>query len=142
MRPWFVLICALLVTACLPQNIATPNPVVETTVEAFVEPTATPDCIHAEGVTLDVRRISDTGVELHARGLQPGEIPFVIHSTSISGVGGMSGESGKFVEGADGQGEFVYELKGLIPLEGETSATWDIRFIHARGVECAIIILP
>ena len=142
MRLWFVLIFALLVTACLPQSTATPSRVVETTVETFVEPTATPDCIHAEGVTLDVRRINDSSVELHARGLQPGEIPFVIHSTSISSVGGMSGESGKFVEGADAQGEFIFVLKGLIPLAGETSATWDIRFIHARCVECAIIILP
>ena len=141
MRPWFVLIFALLVTACLPQNTATHSPVVEMTVETFVEPTATPDCIHADGVTLDVRRINDSSVELHARGLQPGEIPFVIHST-FSRTRSMSGEAGSFVEGADGQGEFVYELKGLIPLEGETSATWDIRFIHARGVECAIIILP
>ena len=141
MRPWFVLICALLVTACLPQNTATPSPIVEMTVEAFVEPTAAPDCIHAEGVTLDVRRISDTGVELHASGLQPGEIPYITHST-FSRTRSMSGAAGSFVEGADGQGEFVYELKGLIPLEGETSATWDIRFIHARGVECAIIILP
>ena len=142
MRPWFVLIFALLITACLPQGTVTPSPIVEMTVEAFVEPTTTPDCIHADGVTLDVHRISDTGVELHASGLQPGEIPFVIHSTSISGVGGMSGESGKFIEGADAQGEFIFVLKGLRPLAGETSATWDIRFIHARGVECAIIILP
>lgn len=142
MRPWFVLIFALLITACLPQNAATPSPAVETAVDAFVEPTVTPDCIHAEGVTLDARRISDSSVELHARGLQPGEIPFVIHSTSIIGVGGMSGESGKFVEGADAQGEFNFVVKGLVPLAGETSATWDIRFIHARGVECAIVILP
>lgn len=130
------------IAACAPQITASTVTVVEMTVEAFVEPTATPDCLHVDGVTLNVTRISDTGVELHASGLQPGEIPFVIHSTSISGVGGMSGESGKFVEGADAQGEFIFVLKGLIPLEGETSATWDIRFIHARGVECATVTLP
>lgn len=142
MRSWFALIFVVLITACQPQNLATHSPGVETTVEGFVEPSVTPDCKHAEGVTLDVRRIKDSSVELHARGLQPGEIPLVIHSTSISGVGGISGESGIFVEGADAQGEFIFVLKGLIPLAGESSATWDIRFIHARGVECAIIILP
>jgi len=107
----------------------------------FVEPTATPDCLHTDGVTLDVRRISDSGVELRARGLQPGEIPYITYST-FSSARSMSGTSGIFVKGADANGEFVFELKGLLPLEGQTSAAWDIRFIHARGVECATITLP
>ncbi len=142
MRSWFVVIVCL-ITACLPQSTTTPMPVVEVepAVEPFVEPTSTPDCLHADGVTLDVYRVSDTGVELHARGLQPGEIPYITHST-FSRTRSMSGTAGSFVEGANAQGEFIYELKGLIPLEGETSSTWDIRFFHARGVECATVTLP
>jgi len=42
----------------------------------------------------------------------------------------------------DQHGNFSIDLPGLIRLEGETNATWDIRFIHARGVECATITLP
>jgi len=50
--------------------------------------------------------------------------------------------SGEFAEGADPKGNFSFEQGGLFPPKGETSATWDIRFIHSRGVECATIILP
>jgi hypothetical protein len=114
---------------------------VKVTEAPFVEQTATPDCLHADGVTVDVRRISDSGVELHARGLQPGEIPFITYST-FSGARSMSGTSGSFIKGADANGEFVFEQNGLFPIAGQTSATWDIRFIHARGVECATIALP
>lgn len=141
MRLRFVLTFAFFITACMPQGTATPVTVVELTVEAFVEPTATPDCLHADGVVLDVRRISNTGVELHASGLQPGEIPYITHST-FSRSRSLREESGGFVDGADAKGEFIFVLKGLIPLEGEISSTWDIHFIHARGVECATVTLP
>jgi len=141
MRSWFILIFACFIIGCLPQNTTTPMPVVEVAVEPFVEPTSTPDCLHADGVILDLRRISDSGVELQVSGLKPGEIPYITHST-FNRTGSKSGASGSFVEGADTNGEFVFELKGLLPLEGETSVTWDIRFIHARGVECATVTLP
>jgi len=141
MRSWFILIFACFIIGCLPQNTTTPMPVVEVAVEPFVEPTSTPDCLHADGVTLDLRRISDSGGELHVSGLKPGEIPYITHST-FNRTSSKSGASGSFVEGADTNGKFVFELKGLLPLEGETSATWDIRFIHARGVECATVTLP
>jgi hypothetical protein len=141
MRLWLVLVFTFIITACTPQITASPVTVVEMTVEAFVEPTATPDCLHAEGVTLNVRRISDTGVELHVSGLQPGEIPYITNST-FSRSRSLREESGGFVNGADAQGEFIIVLKGLIPLEGEISSTWDIRFIHARGVECVTVTLP
>jgi len=125
----------------MPQNTTTPITVVEVTVESFVEPTSTPDCLHADGVILDLRRISDSGVELQVSGLKPGEIPYITHST-FNRTSSKSGASGSFVERADTNGKFVFELKGLLPLEGETSATWDIRFIHARGVACATVTLP
>ncbi len=106
-----------------------------------VEPTSTPDCLHADGVTLNVRRISDSSVELQVSGLEPGEMPFITYSTSDSGSS-VRGEAGNFAQGANAKGEFIYKLGGLNPLTGQTSATWDIRLIHSRGVECATITLP
>ena len=145
MRRWIVLVLAGFSIACLMQTTATaiPSPEVEVGIEEpFIEPTATPMCQHSSKVTLNVRRINDSSVELRVNGLQPGEVPYVIHSTSLSGVGGTIGESGTFVEGADENGEFLFMLTGLRPLKGQSSATWDIRFIHIRGVECATITLP
>jgi hypothetical protein len=145
MRLWFVLVIAFLITACASQSTTLPVPTVEVTVEPmvepFVEPTATPDCLHADGVTFNVRRISDSGMELHVSGLEPGEVPYVTYSTSNSGSS-LRGEAGKFAQGANAKGEFIFKETGLHPLTGQTSATWDIRFIHARGVECATITLP
>jgi hypothetical protein len=107
-----------------------------------VSPTATPDCEPAAGVTIDVRRVSDTTAVLHASGLQPGEIPFIFYSTSISGVGTKRGEAGRFTNGANEYGEFSFELTGLQPLEGQARTTWDIRLVHRRGFACSEITLP
>lgn len=139
MRPWIVLVVAAFAIACAP-----PVPVVieEPMTEPFVEPTPTPDCLHAEGVTMEVRRIRDTTVALDVSGLQPGEKPTVIYSTSIANKSSAMTEMYGFAEGADENGEFSIDLPGLVPLEGQTRATWDIRFIHARGVECATVTLP
>jgi hypothetical protein len=140
MRPWIDLIFAVSVSGCL--TVGTTTPIVEVPLEeAYVEATATPLCQHSLAVTVETRRISDSTVELHASGLQPGEMPYVIYST-FSKNGGTMGEMGIFLEGADENGEFSVSLPGLIPLGGEISATWDIRFIHARGVECTTITLP
>lgn len=139
MKPWIVLAIAALAIACAP-----PAPVIveEPMVEPFVEPTATPQCQPAEGVTVEVRRISDTTLGLRVSGLQPGDKPTVIYSTSIPNEGSSMGEMYDFAEGVDENGEFSVDLPGLRPLEGQTSATWDIRFIHARGVECVAVTLP
>ena len=143
MRRWIILAFAIFTIACLIQTAVTETPVIEEAIEEpFIEPTATPDCQHASGVTLEVRRIRDTTVELHVSGLQPGEKPSIIYSTSISGESSAMGEMYDFAEGADQHGEFSVDLPGLRPLEGQTSATWDIRFIHSRGVEWATITLP
>jgi hypothetical protein len=119
-----------------------PTTVVTVQVMPPVSPTATPDCQPAAGVAIEVLRVSDSTALLHASGLQPGEIPFIFYSTSISGVRSMRRESGGFAKGADEQGEFSFELTGLQPLEGQASATWDIRLVHRRGVACAAITLP
>lgn len=119
-----------------------PTPVVEVQIMPPVSPTATPDCQLAAGVAIEVRRLSDTTAVLYASGLQPGEIPFIFYSTSISGVGSMRVEAGGFAKGADEQGEFSFELTGLRPLEGQARATWDIRLVHRRGVACTEITLP
>jgi hypothetical protein len=143
MKLWIVPALAVFMTACLAQTAASATPVVEVAAaETFVEPTATPECQHFPGVTLETVRISDSTVELHVTGLEPGEIPYVTYETSIKNVGGSRGESGQFVNGADEQGAFTVSLPGLFPLKGQTSATWDIQFIHARGVECTTISLP
>lgn len=126
------------------ESLQTVSPTTAVTVQVMppVSPTATPDCQPAAGVMIEVRRLSDTTAMLHASGLQPGEIPFIFYSTSISGVRSMRGESSGFAKGADEHGEFSFELAGLQPLEGQARATWDIRLVHRRGVACTEITLP
>ena len=93
-------------------------------------------------MTLEVLRLTNTIVVLHASGLQPGEIPFVFYSTSISGVGSKRGEAWGFAKGADERGEFSVQLTSLRTLNGQSEATWDIRLVHARGVACTEVTLP
>jgi hypothetical protein len=126
------------------ESLQTVSPTTAVTVQVMppVSPTATPDCQPATGVTIEVRRLGDTTAVLHASGLQPGEIPFIFYSTSISGVGSIRRESYGFAKGADEHGEFSFELTGLQPLEGQARATWDIRLVHRRGVACTEITLP
>lgn len=132
----------LLIAIAESLQIIYPTPVVAVQIMPPISPTATPDCQPIAGVMIEVRRLSDTTAVLHASGLQPGEIPFIFYSTSISGVRSMRGEAGGFAKGADEQGEFSFELTGLQPLEGQARATWDIRLVHRRGVACAAITLP
>lgn len=141
MRRWTILAFAMFTIVCLMETTTVTPVIVEVKEEPFIEPTATPVCQHADGVTLDVRRIRDTTVMLHASGLQPGERPTVIYST-FSNTGSAMAELGYFAEGADEYGELSVDLLGLMPLEGQISANWDIRFIHLHGVECATITLP
>jgi hypothetical protein len=138
---WIVTVIALFCTACQTQAAATEIPVVEVSTGMYEIPTATPDCQHADGVTLDIQRVSHKGVILHISGLQPGEVPYIIYSTSSADASTMM-TSGYAVTGADANGEFTTDSPGLIPLKGQTSAIWDIRLIHSRGVECATITLP
>ena len=143
MKHWIVLMIVMFGSvACMPQTTATevPPPEVMVAVEPFVEPTPTPDCQHADGVTLEVIRISDTGVTVRASGLQPGEIPYITYS-AFGRSSSARMEAGRFVKGADAQGNFS-DAQELMPPQGEISATWEIRFTHARGVECATITLP
>ncbi len=107
-----------------------------------VSPSATPDCQPASGVTLEVQRLTNTIVVLHTGGLQPGEIPSIFYSTSVAGVGSKRGEAWGFAKGADEHGEFSVQLTSLVPLDGQSEATWDIRLVHARGVACTEITLP
>ena len=138
---WILPMIAFCCTACQPQA-PTEMPVVVVSTGTFIVPTATPDCQHAEGVTLEVQRLSESKVSLHITGLQPGEIPYIIYSTSLTAAGAKMIASGVFVNGADARGEFRTDQAGLSPLPDQTSAIWDIRLIHSRGVECASITLP
>ncbi len=137
-----ILLIALLSTACIPQVTQTVVPVVTASTEAPKIPTATLECQHAESVVLDVRRLSDSKVTLSISGLQPEEVPFITYSTFQNGAASKRGEISKFVKGANTKGEFTTEIGGLLPLPGQTTATWDIRIIHSHGVECATITLP
>jgi hypothetical protein len=141
MKGWIVLALALFLSGCLTQPAATATPIYEVPKEEpYIEPSATPTCQPFPGVTFEVRHVSGSMIELQARGLESGETPSVIYST-FSNAGGTLGEE-RFMHGADERGEFSASLSGFMPLEGQTSATWDIRFIHSRGVECATITFP
>ncbi len=107
-----------------------------------VTPSATPDCQPASGVALEVQRISNTAALLKVSGLQPGEVPSVFYSTEINGIGSRRGDAWGFAKGADEHGNFSLQLTSLVPLDGQSSATWDIRLVHKRGVACTSITLP
>lgn len=139
-RPWIVLAVSLFISACISQASVTETTVVVESTGTFVISTATPDCLHAEGVTLEIRRISDTKVTLLISGLQPGEAPYITYYASQGGSS-RGGASGFSVKGADAQGKFSADL-GLLPPDGYASAIWDIRVIHSRGLECATVTLP
>lgn len=130
-----VLVLALLAAACQPA----PTPIVILdTPTAEVDPI--PACRHFEGATLDMRRVGDDQVRLHVTGLQPGENPSVIYTTTATDVVTSKVEMYDVAEGADETGAFSIILSGLRPLSDE-SATWDVRLIHERGVECATITI-
>jgi hypothetical protein len=114
-------------------------------VEPYVEPTGTPDCQPSQEVKLEVQKTGPRSVSLHASGLQPGETPRVIFGASTERFGAF-GDTGIPEDGADEQGGFSLELGALVLGYGSpdapSSAVWDIRLIHARGVACAEISLP
>jgi len=143
MRQWIILTLAMLTSGCLTRPAATPTPIYEVPkVEPFVEPTATPVCQHFPGVTLETIRRSETTIELHVAGLQPGEKPTVIYGTATGDSSASRVEMYDFANGADEQGGFTVSLPGLRPPTGQSSAAWDIRFVHSRGVECTTVTLP
>ncbi len=136
MRRWIILIVAVLTVSCVssfPGSVPTSRP--------FAAATATPMCQHSPGVTVTTRRTSDTSVELHVSGLQPGENPYLLYSTS-NGNETSLGEIHDPRKGADGNGEFTAILSDLKSLEGQPTTTWDVRVIHSHGVECTTITLP
>lgn len=139
MKKWTIAATAMLIAACM--ALATATPIREVPrAGPFIEPTATPVCQPFTGVTLETHRIHASAVELQVSGLEPGDVPDVLYST-FSSNGGTTGIS-RSVEGADENGEFSFNLTGLFPVEGQSSATWDIRVVHSRGVECTAITLP
>jgi len=137
--------CTLILwlSACTaPAAQPTDVPAIAPTILPPTTPTATPDCQPAAGVTVTVQRLTDTTALLHATGLQPGEIPSVFYSTSNGAGKSSRTEAWGFANGADAHGEFSFELHNLQPPEGQTTAAWDIRLVHRRGVACAQITVP
>ncbi len=135
-------VLVVLLTLCAACQARMPTPAVTTEISPYVAPSVTPDCQPASGVTVEIRPVSNTAVGLVAKGLQPGEVPSVFYSTEVNGVGSKRGEAWGFAKGADQNGNFSTELTGLVPVEGQGSATWDIRLVHRRGVACAQVTLP
>ena len=144
MKQWLLLTALIFCSACQPLTAPDPTPSIEEVpmVEPPIEPTAMHVCQHADGVNLEILRLKDTTIKMNVSGLQPGEKPSIIYRTSIAGEASTMTEMYNFATGAGQQGEFSVDVPGLLPLEGQTNATWDIRFIHSRGVECATIVLP
>ncbi len=136
------IILLVLLVLCAACQAEARTPAVATEVAPYAAPSATPDCQPASGVTLEIRPVSNTTVGLVAKGLQPGEVPSVFYSTEVGGVGSKRVEAWGFAKGADQNGNFSLELTGLTPLDGQSSATWDIRLVHTRGVACTRITLP
>jgi hypothetical protein len=132
----FILLALTLLTAAC-QSTATPIVIIDTPTE---EAAAIPACEHFEGATLQMRRVGDDQVRLQVGGLQPGEHPSVIYTTTATEVAASKVEMFDVAEGADASGDFSIVLSGLRPL-GEESVTWDVRLIHERGVECATITI-
>jgi hypothetical protein len=130
-----LLTLTLLIAAC--QSTATPIVIIDTPAQ---EANPIPACRPVEGVALDMRRLGDDQVRLHVSGLQPGEHPSLIYTTTATEVVSSQVEMYDVVEGADAEGRFSIVLSGLRPL-GDNSATWDVRLIHARGVACATITI-
>ncbi len=141
MKGWLVLILAGLCAACQTQTIT--NPTVWVTVEAPLMQTLTPtpECLPVPGVSIEIHPIDASSVGLIAKGLQPGEKPHIVYSASGNGHTTRV-EAGPFAQGADPQGAFSIRLSGMSPVGGQLDSTWDIRFIHARGVACAEVTLP
>ncbi len=135
-----LLMLVLLCAGCQMQRPAAPTVVPQ--VMPPVAPSATPECQAVPGVTLEVKRMSRTTVELTAKGLQPGEIPTVLYSTEMAGVGSARIEAGSFAKGADASGNFSVQLTGMAPLDGQTSAVWDVRLVHRSGVACVRVTMP
>jgi hypothetical protein len=128
--------------ACLTQTLASPVPVVEVSTELPGTPYTIPACEPAGGVTFEVRNLAyqETSAELIAGGLTPGETPYVYYNTPPGDLPGTGGAyPGNVV---DSDGRFFFQLEHLEPPNGQTSATWDIRLVHRRGVECATVTLP
>jgi hypothetical protein len=105
----------------------------------LVEPSPTPECQELPGVSIEIH-MDNFKPQLTVRGLQPVEKPHILYSAA-------NAESGAYgdlwsAQGANEQGVFNYRLQPLEVLEGDTTTTWQLRVVHARGVACASIQIP
>jgi hypothetical protein len=91
-------------------------------------------------MTLSVRPLSPTSVEVEIKGLEPGEkLIFIAHAETSRYRSRIEGLP---VAGADADGHFVTQIAGLGPLPGSTRNQWQIQVIHSRGVACTDVTLP
>ncbi len=145
MKGWIVFLIVLIGILCLVQ-LAKPTTVTGvpvSTVSAWT-PDSTPECQPAPGVTFKIQKTGQYRAELIASGLQPGELPYVYYGTldgalGVEFPGNPVNEKGEFFADLNGS---EYNVDVLKPPEGQTSATWEFRLVHERGVECARITMP
>lgn len=140
LKRWLGLMIAIGCVGCQAQGNF-PTPVVTVQVVTEAPPTGTPDCLPVPGVSIELHPSTATSVQLVATGLEPGEKPDVVYSAQSKGYGARSEHWG-FPQGADEKSMFTLLLTGLVPLRDQSHSTWDVRFVHARGVACAEITLP
>ncbi len=146
-----LIVLAGLVSACRPGGagasgqpaaVPMPSPAVTVQVLRTVEPSPTPaPCTPLPaGMSLSVKPLSPTYVQVEIKGLEPGEkLIFIAHAETS---GHRTRSEGLPVAGADSDGHFVYQIGGLGPLPGSTRNQWQIQVIHSRGVACADVTLP
>ncbi len=144
-----LIILAGLASACRPEGAgaiaqpsAVPTPAVTVQVVTTAEPTPTPATCTSlpAGMTLSVKPLSPTSVEVEIKGLEPGEKLIFIAHAETSGY--RTRIEGLPVAGAEANGHFVYQIPGLGPLPGSTRNQWQIQVIHSRGVACVDVTLP
>ncbi len=146
----FIIFVCLLV-ACSPspadvnkQPSVSPVPPVVMTVQTAtgVRPIPTPVICTPlpPGMTLIIRPVSSLMAHLEVNGLIPGEKLIIIAHTENAGYSSQI-ESQPII-GADQNGRYVENLRGLNLLRGSTENRWEVQVAHSRGVACESATLP
>lgn len=92
------------------------------------------------GMTLIVRPVSSLMAHLEVNGLKPGEKLIII--AHVENAGYSSQIEIHPLIGADQNGQYVDDMRGLNPLRGNTENRWEIQVVHSRGVVCESVTLP
>ncbi len=91
-------------------------------------------------MTLIVRPVSSLVAHLEVNGLESGKKLIIIAHAESAGY--SSQIEIRPVIGADQNGRYVDDLRGLNPLRGNIENRWEIQVVHSRGVACESVTLP